>query len=178
MNVEVRQSFVKDTFKLPIKMKYLLILQLLTTNFLFAQKNKDLIYFEGGILTQEIIKNNNIEEGQKVEIQNKVFGKNAKIIIDTIFKKYTIKYTDEFDETAGMTYTFDRYQYPEEPHNTPFSKLYIMKSTDQKGFTMTFYVQDYLSLNNELIINFPPLGNNRTLLFRVRGARRVVKLTN
>ena len=72
MNVEVRQSFVKDTFKLPIKMKYLLILQLLTTNFLFAQKNKDLIYFEGGILTQEIIKNNNIEEGKKLKYKIKL----------------------------------------------------------------------------------------------------------
>lgn len=148
-------------------MKYILLLAFIPTT-LFSQNKNNTILYEGGLLTQEIIQNY-LDKNQKV-IQNKVIGTNVRIFIDTIFKKYTILYSDEDEKNMAMIFKFLRNYFPGEQSR---DKFYLMEFQEYK-----FFLVDYLNIYPvfELQISEEELlPNNCTFLYRVKNVKKHIQ---
>lgn len=153
-------------------MKYILILLFVPVTIL-SQTKINTISYQGGILTQEIIQNyNSFNEEQKI-VQNKVIGINVEIIIDTIFKKYTILFTDQ-DQKRNITYwSFVRNYFPGKEDKSQRVKLYLMEDFKNGRW----FLKDYLDLAIEemkelVIISEELFPNNCSFLFRIKNAKR------
>ena len=149
-------------------MKYLLLLLFIPVT-LFSQTSKNTIHYEGGVLTDELIQHY-LSDSQKV-IHNKVLGVDVKISIDTVFKKYSILFTDKDGQRKLMMFEYVRDYYPTVKNDFPsWNKLYLMEFQGIRYFLIDYLETDpFYELevrHNEM---FP---NNCTLLYRVKKAKK------
>ncbi len=152
-------------------MKYILILLFLPIS-LFSQTNKNEVIYEDGILTQEVIQNHlSFAEKEKV-IQNKVLGINVRVTIDTVFKKYTVTFTDQDQKKRFMWFNFLQNAFQDKDRNYSSKNIYMMEDMNKDQWFLIDFLNIFYS--KELIISQDKLlPNNCTFLYIFKNARQV-----
>ncbi|MEO9257901.1 MAG: hypothetical protein ABI207_05940 [Crocinitomicaceae bacterium] len=135
---------------------------------------KHVITYMGGILTQYIIQNYSLlsSKNEKI-IQQKVIGDVVKTTIDTLFKKYRIFFKDENGNIQVMNLRYQRNAFIED--NKDESKAKIIKTYIMEDQGVKFFVIDCLDLPPYSFLEIDHdklLENNRTLLYRLTGAKK------
>ena len=154
-------------------MKYLLFSFLIIQNLtVFSQIEKDVVKYRADIITQDIVQNRS-EPNEKI-LNSKVYGKEVEIIVDTLFKKYTLNFIDVDNKRSTVVFKYLKNYFDSKITNSDIDKLYLMECQNLK-----FFLIDYLNLPpfNSLTISFEkPLDGGLTLMFKITDVRKMKSL--
>ena len=128
---------------------------------LFSQENKDEIYYTSKIIYLET------EDSLLNTVSSIPFGKDVHIGVDTIFKKYTIMYTDEDNKKKVMILKFIRNYF--DKNDMADSKIYLMQS--QNHLFMLVDYMDHPLINSLALTDEKQLPNGRFMVLRIRNVK-------
>jgi hypothetical protein len=132
---------------------------------------KNICAYKAETLIQETIVQNYMGDSERV-LSSKVFGIDVKIIVDTVFKKYTIMYTDKNYKRSAMIFNYQRdYFIDGKSDNPKINKLYLMVLDGG----LHFFLRDYLDwgLFNDLEIRLEEvLAHNIKYVFKIKNAEK------
>jgi hypothetical protein len=148
-------------------MRTLLLLLSILLSLSAKSQSKHTIYY-----TAEVMHSNLMEFKSDLtskSILKKVVGVDVEIEIDTMFKKYTISFTDKDDKRTMMNLSYVRDYFMDSDNDPRTGKIYLMSYSG-----LTFMLIDYINLAifNELEIRMEEKKDNYTMVFEIKNIVR------
>lgn len=136
---------------------------------------KNSLYYKADVITNELIDGYPPFFGKEKYIFNRVLGKDVEIYVDTLFKKYTIRFKDQDDNNKVMVYKYVRDYFIDSASQSSSSrmntKIYLMESG-----SMRFMLSDFMDIFNYMdIIYEDRQGTNFTLRHSMKNVRRIIE---
>lgn len=152
----------------PFNMKKLLVLFFLLSSFASNSQIQNKVFYEADLMEEVMIRNNGTDS--QLVIYKKALGVKLSITVDTIFRKYSIYYTDKDNHDMGMVYEYVSNYFGENSFITKYSKSYLVKMQGYK-----FFLEDYMDTPiPSLQITWDELyPNNCTLIYKIDKVKRV-----
>ena len=153
-------------------MKFLIIIFILTSSITRAQ-TPNVIKYKSDLIYRSLIENYNSPE-QKL-IDENVLGKDIEIFIDTIFKKYTIRFVDQDYKNQRMIFKHvSNYFGVDANDGNKLMRLYYMETEGEEK--LSFLLIDYIDLFGDLdILVNEKIDGNRNLIYRIKNIKTAAK---
>lgn len=154
-------------------MQTLLIILLAIVSFTTKAQSKYTVYYEAEFLKDEIVQDY-YKIGSSKTISSLVFGIDVKIEVDTIFKKYTILFTDKNNEYKKMIFNYERNIFLDDKEKNPkINKIYLMEFLGEHYCLIDY--MDFAPLRM-LEISFEKMySNNCKRVFNITNVKKVIK---
>lgn len=154
-------------------MKYILIVIFSLNTIISYSQSKHVVTYKADLIKSELIQNYAIPKASNEKIiQSRVIGIEVLIEVDTVFKKYTVWFTDDAGRRTYLNLSYNRDVYPvANSKTTPFNKIYYMTNKED-----IFLVTDYMELipMNYLKIQFTErYPDNCTLFMQINNVEKV-----
>ena len=148
-----------------MKLFFILLFLFLYTN--AKSQTVNIIHYKSDVMT-EVLTQNYFQDSEKV-IYNRALGTNIDIIVDTVFKKYTITFTDKDNDRKVMVYTYIKDYFLDKKNNKSGNKLYLMEFSG-----VYFMLGDYSNLFGVIdIFHDRKYYNNCTMEYRIAGITKI-----